>query len=69
MLDNVLCSFAWCESNGDLPIALQHGIIYQVDAINDITFNMMVLKLFLIIVPNMYSTFFMDHSSALGLNF
>lgn len=50
----VLCSVARCESNGDLPVTFQHGTNYQVDAINDITFNMMVLTLLLITVPNMY---------------
>lgn len=47
-------------------MSLQHGTIKSVD---DIAFHMIVLRLSLVTVPKWYSDFFMDHYSALALNF
>lgn len=62
----VLFSVMWCESNGDLPVALQYRTVKYV---NDIAFHMIVTRLSLITVPKWYSDFCMDHYSGLALNF
>lgn len=64
MLD--LFCFLSCESNEDLPVALQYRTVKYV---NDIELHMIVIRLSLITIPKWCSDFCMDLYSALALSF